>query len=221
MSLALTILLGIALFPGAAWATCGPSWAELPSDTLVSEFHDVDAVDADTAWAVGYRFDDATQPRAVTARWDGTAWSTIPVTVEGESSDLWGVTVVAEDDVWAVGRYQELGTYETFMLIMHWDGGAWTKVAAPDANLGSLIDVDAVTADDIWAVGSEKVSGQTRGMALHWGGATWSKVSTPNPTGTTRGLRSVSARATGDVWAAGASRKDGVNKPLIERWNGS
>ena len=56
---------------------------------------------------------------------------------------LQGVTAVAANDVWAVGTPAAGGGD----IIEHWDGTAWSTVAAPIANAnGGGISLRAVTA---------------------------------------------------------------------------
>lgn len=134
---------------------------------------------------------------------------------------LYGVEVVAPNDVWAVGAANEgdaSGNYRT--LIQHWDGTAWTIVPSPNSPGGGrhyLRSVSAVSADDIWAVGYIE-AGSNKPLALHYNGQAWSLVDLPNATDVQ--LFGVVAKASNDVWAVG--RKNLANNSTrTYHWNGS
>ena len=80
-------------------------------------------------WAVGA--DGKETYFASIAHWDGTAWSGYPTPdyADSRGSSLSGVAVVADDDVWGVGRGTTLGT--NVPLAEHWDGSTWRLVATP------------------------------------------------------------------------------------------
>ena len=66
-----------------------------------------------------------------------------------------GVTLVSQNDAWAVGEGG--GIY-------HWNGTDWRRVASPTTS--TLNAVSMVSATDGWAVGEH-------GTILHWNGAVW------------------------------------------------
>jgi hypothetical protein len=70
---------------------------------------------------------------------------------------------------------------------MHWDGQAWSTVAAPE--VGGLNAVAAISADDGWAVGNS---------ILHWDGSSWTKVADAQET-----LYAITFIDKDDVWAVG------------------
>src|SRR5438132_990015 len=84
--------------------------------------------------------------RATTASWTvvsrpNPSGSSLPI-------ELFAVTAVAADDVWAVGQ----PGFPWKALILHWQGSAWTAV--PNACGVPLNGVTAISSTDIWAVGS-------------------------------------------------------------------
>ncbi len=136
------------------------------------------------------------------------------------SSGMNGISIVSEDDGWAVGNngtahrfngtdWQLVDTGVTASLtqvdmitaedgwlvgvgstMLHWDGTAWAPVAIPVA--ADLHGVFAVAPDDVWAVGS-------LGTILHWDGVVWTQLPSPVTT-TLTGVHFVSAS---DGWIAG------------------
>jgi hypothetical protein len=133
-------------------------------------------------------------------------------------SYLYDVEVIAPDDVWAVGQYNDSFGID-HSLIMHWDGTAWNLVTDPGVDSSGLYSVSAVRPDDIWAVGYyiPDEFGIFQPMAVHWDGTAWSVVSTPANAGFETTLQGVGAVTANDVWAVG----DNENGPMIMHWNGS
>jgi hypothetical protein len=119
------------------------------------------------------------------------------------------------------------------MLIMHWDGKAWSLVTGP--SLGSdayLYDVSAGPGGSAWAVGYICTSGchtaseADQMLILRWDGTSWSRAATPG-LGSAALLDSVSAGPGGTAWAVGSSCTPGCLAPraasraLILRWDGT
>lgn len=96
----------------------------------------------------------------------------------------------------------------------HWDGTAWTEVAAPSGDAG-LDAVAAPSATDVWAVGPSSV-------AVHWDGTSWHRVTLPTPRNTAApGFYGVAAVSPDDVWAVGdVSPLHGASHGIIDHWNG-
>lgn len=115
----------------------------------------------------------------------------------GALSGVWGS---GPDDVWIVGGD------DTAAEIWHFDGGAWSEVAAPA--VGLLVWVYGFGPDDVYAVGVE-------GAAVHWDGDAWNVLDS----GTTQDLWGVWGSATDDLWAVGGSATDG--DPVILHWDGA
>jgi hypothetical protein len=126
----------------------GTAWTRVPSPNSgtsedQNELFAVAAISPNDAWAVG-RFSNFSTSRAITLRWDGLAWRSVP---NACGPGLMGVTALASNDVWAVGAN----------VLCHWDGVRWTaqRAPAPPGRYVSLQDVDGVPGA-IWAVGLEQ-----------------------------------------------------------------
>src|SRR5260221_6238923 len=86
---------------------------------------------------------------------------------------LQSVAAVSARDVWAVGRAGAEGCGCAKTLILHWNGGAWSRVPSPNpGGLGSLSGVAFSAADDGWAVGTAG----GRMLILRWDGERWRRV---------------------------------------------
>ncbi|HEY6940937.1 hypothetical protein [Dokdonella sp.] len=136
---------------------------------------------------------------------------------------------VASDDVWAAGWKD--GRSDDFyfggqLFLAHWDGEAWTEVAAPPTHAGAGAEVAAIKAlatDDVWFVGSWVSGGQWPALALHWNGVSLEQVATPFPLPGTPGWSLAAIDGSpGDLWAVGAgSDGDMSTSPYILRGDGS
>jgi len=93
---------------------------------------------AANVWAVGWYGSVALglRPRTLIEHWDGHQWTVVRSPNPGTDPNgnaLWGVVTVSPHDVWAVGSVG--GVLDAFPttkpLIVHWNGSAWSRVAAP------------------------------------------------------------------------------------------
>ncbi len=158
---------------GARWRTV-PS--PDPAETNNSLFA-VAAVSATDVWAVGnYTPDPPAVQMPLVVHWDGTSWEVVAAPPVGAvSNTLRGVTVLAADDVWAVGHFSDGGP-ESKPLVQHWDGLTWSPVPAPTAEVASQLRAVAgeSTGDALWAVGfSWDVAGTRHALAERWDGRAW------------------------------------------------
>ena len=171
----------------------GTRWTRVPSPNLgnseaSNNLLAVAAVSSRDVWAVGQYVDFSTF-RAITLRWNGTAWRAIP---NACGTGLVGVTALAANDVWAVGG----GT------ICHWDGTRWTAQRAPTipGRSVNLQDIDGA-AGALWAVGIETGScGEGvcgGGVILRRSGTGWVRESSGYA------LYGITVVTASDVWAVG------------------
>jgi hypothetical protein len=95
------------------------------------------------------------------------------------------------------------------MLIMHWDGSAWTYQTWPDAY--RLLAIGGVAADNLWAAGiaENDPSSSNPGVILHWDGSEW--IPYPFPSGVVW-MDSIYMLTPDDGWIAGNG---------LMHWNGS
>ena len=184
----------------------------------------VSSISAKDAWAVGYYQDGKSARRVLVLHWDGTAWRQVPTPYLGESrgSMLFAVTAISTSDVWAVGY---LFDPVPRTLVLYWNGGTWTRQAAPNPDQSGdiLSGVAGTSASDVWAVGhSNSGTGQTTGLILHWNGLTWTQLASPTPDrGDYARLIAVTESSTDSVWAVGAYRTpNGYAQGLFLYWNG-
>jgi hypothetical protein len=177
-------------FDGSAWQRM-----RLPYAARHAFLADVTAISANDVWAVGVTGDDKT---ARMLHYNGATWKLVPSV---SSSDL-GLSAVAgtsSTDVWAVGG----------VLIEHWDGHSWQRVASPGAgHRRRLTGVAAISPTDALAV--------DRGRAAidHWDGSRWTTVATA--AGGTD-LFGIATSGAADAWIVG----DESGLPVVDHWDGA
>ena len=184
----------------------------------------VDAVSPTNVRAAGF-YDAVEGPRPLVDHWNGKVWQATPAPLprglvqygnsdQYEDAELFGITVVATDDVWAVGSYASRS------LVEHWNGRVWQMVPSP-ATGTVLRSVSAISARDIWAVGT-KVMGTHMPFLIHWNGFQWREAA--EPTSANVDLYAVLARSSRDVWTAGEYQpypgSEQPAAPWTAHWNG-
>ncbi|QKG24552.1 hypothetical protein [Actinomadura verrucosospora] len=111
----------------------GDSWTAVDVPGFAN-IHDLQALTATDAWAVGDRSDPQLGSVPAVAHFDGATWKSVPPPAGTGNEWFLRVVPVAADDVWAI----------TQKHLAHWNGSAWTAIAPPAgvADLGDLT-VDA------------------------------------------------------------------------------
>ncbi|MFI1887109.1 hypothetical protein [Streptomyces jumonjinensis] len=170
-----------------------------------------------TVWAVGRAVPMSVKNGVPSIQsWNGTAWQahTLPEVGKGE---LTALTVVAPDDIWAVGSSFATGATPQRALVLHWDGETWKQVDAPAGPAGEHRWFGAVTATKsgaVWAVGGRlSADGVERPFTARWNGERFTAVAAPKVADGR--LRAVSQSTDGTVWAAGG--KGAVS--VLLRWD--
>lgn len=165
----------------------------------------IDGLSSGDIWTVGgSRFTSYAIP--LIEHFTNGTWTIMsaPTPSQSEDSFLYGVTVIASDDIWAVGSRGNYGQPQ-HSFAEHWDGTQWSLMPVPDR--GKLSGIKALAPNDIWAVGE--------GAFLHWDGATW----TPITDLANGGLTGIDALAPDNIWAVGTQVVDGIKKTLIEHYS--
>ncbi len=199
---------------------CPSIWSIVSSPNIGTGYNTLAAVasvSANDVWAVG-TYQSASSAFPLALHWDGTLWSSVPITATGASSSLLGVAAVGSTDVWAVG------TSDGSTFVEHWNGTAWSVVASPDGgpNGNFLWGVTALAANDVWAVGySFDATNGKHTLIEHWNGTAWAIVSSPN-NGTGSSLISVSGLTANDIWAVGTyTDGGGQDQAQTFHWDGT
>ena len=182
---------------GGALQWNGSTWSVFavpaPGGAAPAALNAVAAGGANNVWVTGLYYDNATATdEPFTAHFNGTAWSSVPVPVNG--GQFFGITVVSPGDTWMVGYSSSGGS-----LIENWNGSSWQVV--PNPGTGGLLSVTATSATNVTAVG-----GINQGASvLNWNGSAWSDVAVPQ-VGDSEAFYSTSGALGGQLtWAFGRS----------------
>ncbi len=144
---------------GAAAPRSARAGRALPAADPSSSYNALTSVSADSAsdaWAVGAYRNNTTGVRdTLILHWNGTAWSRVASPSPGTRfNTLTGVSAASASNAWAVGFYRGQAA-GTLPLILHWNGTAWSQVAAPASGLPEteLNGVSTVSDREAWAAG--------------------------------------------------------------------
>jgi len=159
-------------------------------------------------------------------KFDGSKWNVDEyLSIEGGHVEFAGMHFSSRTDGWIVGG-KHLGDPPAPGIVMHYDGAAWTEVAAP--GLLELNAVFALARDDVWAGGLNAVyhydglswttypadgwvwvlyfsapddgwAGVGDGWFLHWDGSSWAAV----PSSTFGSVESIWFPTPDEGWAVG------------------
>jgi hypothetical protein len=190
----------------------------VPSPAVNGTLNKTTVIAANDMWAVGsFTPPGSSVPQALAEHFNGTAWSTVPLAAlpSGDYGQLYGVTAVASNNVWAVGSFSNVSSSTRFTLVEHWDGSKWNLVSSPTPSVGGQLNtVTALAANNIWA------GGTTGGANLmeHFDGTAWSIVTVPTPQRQSS-IASISAISSTDIWAVGAGGKYASGEAL--HYNGT
>jgi Phosphoesterase family len=168
----------------------GKRWTAFPLPDVgpnINSLLGVSMLPAGEAWAVGYFVDASFHEQTLVEHFDGSMWTAVSAPSPGARQNiLYGVAAISDDDVWAVGGFQDAkDTWHP--LAEHWDGRGWTRVAAAEPGAtGNLFYAVSASTAGVFATG-QQAGTHFPGKALveHWDGEAWEVVSSPvDPGGT-------------------------------------
>ena len=166
----------------------GKAWTQVPSPSPSAPDNQLFAVHMTSAtdgWAVGLGSGSLGADVTLVLHWDGTAWTQVSSPSFGLSnggSQLAAVSALTGSDAWASGLVFTNGGGEG-TLLLHWNGMAWTRVAAPSPSPGGatggsfLNGVAMVATADVWSAGGTffDSTGREQTLLLHWNGMAWTR----------------------------------------------
>lgn len=147
------------------------------------------------------------------------------------------IVAVSANDAWAVGDWNGTvdGTYQSFALVLRWDGASWTVVDVPQPapcgvchNL-ALWAVDATGPNDVWVAGGAVKQAPdgfvgTHVLVMHFDGSSWTVMNTPIFSGGSGDIVwGIDAIASDNVWFFGDAHPLPVQPQpaLALHWDGS
>jgi photosystem II stability/assembly factor-like uncharacterized protein len=193
----------------SAWVGCSVLWSGLGGAAVISRtsdggntwvqcadlsgwrgmVYDVEAVDANTAWAAEERYASSSKMTRTT---DG-----INFQVVNDQINARAVSPVGRDSVWGAGTYYDSTLHTTFAAVSRTaDGGnTWSRKIID--SLPGCLRISAVSASAAWIIGGDPYgSGNTVAMTVD-GGETWSQELT-----STTSLNAICAVGK-NVWVVG------------------
>ncbi len=210
------------LLAPAAIGLEAPIWTVAPAVSVPrggsdAMLRDVSMISPSEVWAVGHWNGDRRHP--LSARWNGTAWTTVPTPDSPDSSTTYvlnAVDAVAGAEVWAVGGVVETrNPAKAVPLFLHYNGTEWIKEPGLPAVQGEITDVDLLTADEGWAVGTN----QGLPFVLRRHGGQWHSMPIPAFEAGVY-LESVHVTSSRDAWAVGHRKSGDRRTALILQWDG-
>jgi hypothetical protein len=153
-------------------------------------------------------------PPPVVRRWTGHVWTAIPESqLHGISAGY--VAASSADDAWLFGSFPG----RRYDGALHWNGKAWSKVAAPGwlIRINGSGDADIFTADfsrnDMWVFSLGGYVDQKTAFVARYENARWSKSYLPGIP------EAAAAISPGDIWAIGEPFT-GRQIPMVMHWDG-
>ncbi len=190
--------------PSSAWASgdCGllgwngRSWRlasfPMPPASLQPAPGNVVDVSADDAWLLGSTLDVSQNILgSFVDHWNGRRWQsvTLPAALHlGSGTTL--TAIGAQGPARRVDRRDapvgSPSSLRTKIVLLHWNGRSWQRLAQPASGLGyynSVQGVRVVSATSAWVVGWDKLGPNENDrrlpLALHWNGRRWTTTRMP------------------------------------------
>jgi hypothetical protein len=229
--------------PSSAWASgdCGllgwngRSWRlasfPMPPASLQPAPGDVADVSADDAWLLGSTYDVSQNVLgSFVDHWNGHRWQsvTLPAALHLVSgTTLTAIGAQGTRDVWIAGTAPvgSPSSLRTKVVLLHWNGRSWQRLAQPASGLGyynSVQSVRVVSATSAWVVGWDKLGpnedNRRLPLALHWNGRRWTTTRMPAGRGELENI----TRADGQILASGDTYSPDQTSYALDllRWTG-
>ena len=183
----------------------GSTWEKVPTAVINGsdpQFFGLAQFGADDVWTAGFApVRGHRQARGTVQRWDGSAWTDLPMPAVATFWSLSGIAGASPQDLWAVGRVHG---QRSDPLALHWDGQQWQRVPVPGAEGKSiqLSDIAVLGNGDAWAAGYSWDRGGIRTrqpFAVRWDGQAWTTGEVPDSLGQITQLASDGKR----LWGLG------------------
>ncbi|HYO48513.1 MAG TPA: S-layer homology domain-containing protein, partial [Chloroflexia bacterium] len=139
-----------------------------------------------------------------------------------------GVAASSANNVWAVGGYFDYSTNTNGLLMMRWNGSAWSIIPTPSEEVGDYLNaVVAIGPGDVRAVGEyfNRDINQSLPIARHWDGSQVRRVPVPDIKEGRNYLSDIKAITSDNIWAVGRFSNPGSSieqaRTLVTHWDGT
>jgi hypothetical protein len=193
-----------------------------PLPETTAELQGIYAVNANEAWAAGWRQSRSAGSQTLIEHWTDGTWQNVTSPSPGSTENVLYDISGGRSSMWAVGAVRGLGASQT--LILRWGGHSWDLVDSANRGLSDNLLMAVASGridDDAWAVGSAADDDRVvSALVEHWNGSTWSLVPTPDFGASASALTDVVVLPSGDVWVSGSIRESGKpSRALAMRWS--
>jgi hypothetical protein len=205
----------------------GASWSEIPVPTIGQQTlpFEVEMAGSHDVWSFGAFKNSHGKFRSLALHKTSGAWARVPTPNRGKGdNDLFTASVIAPDDIWVCGTGTVGGVTE--VLVLHWNGIRWTKVAAPAAIGNGDNFLEALTTvgpGDVWITLTypEPGTGNDHATTFHRVASTWHRVNFAQPSPDGVEPRDMVALGPSAIWMVGFYNVGTKERGLLERYNGS
>jgi hypothetical protein len=155
--------------------------------------------------------------------WAGGAWHAVPVPAlrlpRGATVQASNVVADGRDDVWAAGFLAAGMGLAPGIVLLHWNGRAFTRVTVPYPVTGPF-SLTGDGAGGLWLSAAEYGKTSVRNFLYRYSGGRWTRVPVPNEP---KSISAVSAMAwipgTRSVWATGTqAASNGSSRAIVLKY---
>lgn len=175
-------------------------------------------------WVAADAISGGNQAGAVIAHWNGSVWSTIPVTGQDASTFfVRSVTGLSTNDVWFSGNV-EIGTSKGIVVhlaLAHWNGHALSVVAVAPYVLYAQVALE-ISPTNVVTITSSDDTGHA--VAARWNGSSFNFHDLPvipGQTDTSTMPTQIAATSANNIWVVGYHATASSIVGRIWRYNGS
>lgn len=148
----------------------------------------INGLSSNDIWASGYSRIIGGTFQAMMLHKTGSGWNLVTVPQPGLENFLYQIDIIASDNIWVAGQYNDGTQYRVFFL--HYNGNTWTVENSPGGGGGAGIVHNSSI--DIWSAGS---------TFAHYDGSSWNTVSATLPNGAS--MLNMSRISSSDIWTVG------------------
>ncbi|MBS1516672.1 MAG: T9SS type A sorting domain-containing protein [Bacteroidetes bacterium] len=188
---------------GSSWnIESTPNQSANRSNTITN----IKGLSSNDIWASGYSRTVAGTYKAMMLHKTGSGWDLVTVPQPGLENFLYQIDIVASDNIWVAGQYNDGTQYRVFFL--HYNGSSWTVEYSPGGGGGAGIVHNSP--NDIWSAGSS---------FAHYDGTSWNTISAALPNESS--MLYMSGVSTSDIWTVGRYYEGNNLKTLTMHYGGT
>jgi hypothetical protein len=162
----------------SSWHYTGSAWLSAAGPAEVQTA----AAAGGSVWTLGYVFspagDSLLAEHLVAGKWAVVATPTFP----GDSAVAFSVTATSATNVWVIAWLVPVSSGSASILVLHYNGTAWTHVGVPAADGNFPLSIASDGSGGVWLSTSE-LSSSPASYAVHYAGGMFTRITLPAATG--------------------------------------